>query len=390
MPFENSVGPIHGADRQRVGINAHLLSGEAGYRRAGIHQYIIQNLRHLPREVDGPEYILYTNHVEAEGHNQSALSIVHSCWPTERRLVRIAWEQLVWPIQAMRAKIDLLHSMAFVTPWWSPCPTVVTVYDLSFIQFPDRFPALQRWYLTSQTRRSCRQARRVIAISESGRQDVHQFFGVPLEQIDVVRPGVDSCYQPLPVADIAAFRRRENLPEKFVLHVGTLQPRKNLSVLLEAFAGLDRPDLQLVLVGGRGWLFDEIFQRVTRLGLQKRVRFAGYVPDQDLPLWYNAAALFVFPSLYEGFGMPVVEAMACGTPVIAANTSSIPEAAGEAAILFEPQDVTELAERMDAVLDDPALLTKMHEQGLLQAQQFSWQRAGRETAAVYRKALLQR
>jgi len=389
MPSENSVAPIHGANRYHVGINAHLLSGEAGYRRAGIHQYITQNLRHLPREADGPEYILYTRHSEAAWRNQPGLSTVQSRWPTERRLVRIAWEQLVWPIMAIRDKIDLLHSMAFVAPLWTPCPTVVTVYDLSFIHFPDRFPALQRWYLASQTRRSCRQARRVITISESSRQDVHRFFDVPLARIDVVQPGVDSYYRPVPAVDVVAFRQRENLPEKFVLHVGTLQPRKNLPVLLEAFATLGRPELQLLLVGGKGWQFDEIFQGITRLGIQEQVRLTGYVPDQELPLWYNAAALFVFPSLYEGFGMPVIEAMACGTPVIAANTSSIPEAAGKAAILFEPQDVTELAERMGTVLDDPELSNKMREKGLRQAQQFSWQRAGRETAAVYRKALLQ-
>jgi glycosyltransferase involved in cell wall biosynthesis len=277
--------------------------------------------------------------------------------------------------------------MAFVTPALSFCPTLATVYDLSFIHFPDRFPRWQRLYLLSQTRRSCRQARRVITISESSRQDVHRYFGVPLARIDVVWPGVDDIFRPLPKAEVAAFRRRGGLPERFILHVGTLQPRKNIPILLEALARLQEPHLSLVLVGSKGWLFDEIFNRVEELGLQERVLFRGYVPDKELPLWYNAASLFVFPSLYEGFGMPIVEAMACGTPVIAANTSSIPEATGEAALLFAPQDVAGLAEQLMALLNNGDMAMALRKLGLRQAQQFSWPRAGQETAAIYRRVL---
>ncbi len=373
--------------RPAVGINAHLLSGEAGYRRAGIHHYIAQVLRHLPQDLPGTlRPVVFTRYAE-DLIGVPGLAFVGSRWPTERRSVRILWEQLVWPWQAWRRRLDLLHSMAFVTPIIAPCPVIVTVYDLSFLHFPEQFPRLQRWYLTSQTGRSCRQARRVITISEASRQDVHRFFGVPLTQIVVVYPGVDGRYRPLPAPEIAAFRRREQLPERFVLHVGTLQPRKNIPVLLEAFAQLPDPDLHLVLAGGKGWLFEDIFRRVQRLGLEQRVRFTGYVADEDLPLWYNAAALFVFPSVYEGFGMPVVEAMACGTPVVASRSSSIPEAAGSAGLLFDPQNAAELAERMASVLNDPALSATMQQQGVAQAANFSWEQAGRDTAVLYRQVL---
>ncbi|MCA9874227.1 MAG: glycosyltransferase family 4 protein, partial [Anaerolineales bacterium] len=201
-----------------------------------------------------------------------------------------------------------------------------------------------------------------------------------------VYPGVDGRYHPLSAPETAAFRQQENLPERFVLHVGTLQPRKNISLLLDAFAQLNDPDLHLVLAGGKGWLFDEIFRRVQTLGLEKRVRFTGYVPDEDLPLWYNAAALFVFPSVYEGFGMPVVEAMACGLPVVASCSSSIPEATGDAGLLFDPHNAAELAERMASVLNDPALSARMRQQGITHAANFSWEQAGRQTAVVYRQA----
>lgn len=370
--------------KRRIGINAHLLSGEAGYRRAGIHQYMLQVLRHLPAH-EGLEYIVFTRHAADIGAGPG-FTAVSTAWPTEKRSARIAWEQLAWPLQARQHQVDLLHSMAFVTPVLASCPAVVTVYDLSFVHFPDRFPRRQRWYLTQQTRRSCRRARRIITISESGRQDVHRLFNVPLARIDVVYPGVDAMYRPYTAAAVERFRQEKG-HGRYLLHVGTLQPRKNIPLLLEAFAQLMAPHLKLVLIGGKGWLYDEIFARVQALGLAGRVHFTGYVADEELPLWYNAAELLVFPSVYEGFGMPVVEAMACGTPVVAARSSSIPEATGAAGLLFDPHDAVALKAQIAAVLHDPQLSAKMRAQGLAHASQFSWERAGRETAAVYRKAM---
>lgn len=366
----------------RIGINAHLLAAAPGYRRAGIHQYIYQILRHLPPQF---EYVAFTQYREPLGG--STLRALPSRWPTEQRLARILWEQVAWPLLAHQQRVDLLHSMAFALPAVLPAPAVVTVYDLSFMHYPRSFPTLQRWYLRWQTAQACRRARRVIVISQSGRQDVQHYFGVPPQRVDVITPGVDEVYvSPLPQA-VADFRRRRQLPERFVLHVGTLQPRKNIPLLLEAFARLPLPQVHLVLVGGKGWLYEEIFARVSQLGLQGRVHFAGYVPDAELPLWYGAAQLLVLPSLYEGFGLPLVEAMACGCPVLAANVSSLPEAVGEAGLLFAPQDVDELAERMTAVLQDEALRATMVAKGLAQARQFSWERAGVETTVSYQRAL---
>jgi glycosyltransferase involved in cell wall biosynthesis len=277
--------------------------------------------------------------------------------------------------------------MAFALPRLLPCPAVVTIYDLSFIHYPDSFPPRQQRYLKAVTADSCRRARRVIAISEAGRQDVHRVYGVPLERIDVVTPGVDEAYRPLPPDEVAAFRRRHDLPERFLLHVGTLQPRKNVPLLLDALARLGRDDVPLVLVGGKGWLYEAIFARVAELGLGERVRVAGYATDEELPLWYNAAAALVFPSLYEGFGLPIVEALACATPVVAARASSLPEAGGAAALYFDPGDAGELAACLGDVLDRPELSAQLRDAGPTQAARFSWGRAGQETAAVYDRAL---
>lgn len=370
----------------QIGLNAHLLSGQQSYRRAGIHTYIAQQLNHLPRDEQDLSLNVFTN-TTADLAPDIASKSIATKWSTKRRLIRIAWEQIALPLAARRSNLDLLHGMAFVTPRFAPCPTVVTVYDLSFIYFPDRYPLLQRMYLTSQTRRSCRSARHVVTISESGRQDVSRLFGIPLDRISVIHPGVNLGFFPRSENESADFRARQNLPAQYILHVGTLQPRKSIPTLIKAFSKLRRPDLELVLVGGRGWAYDEIFHLVRELDLEKQVRFTGYVSDGELPLWYNAAAVLVFPSVYEGFGLPVAEAMACGTPVVAANTSAIPEAAGAAARLFKAQDATALSEHIAAVLDDPDLTAKMREQGMLQARQFSWERAGQELVDIYRRVL---
>ena len=370
----------------KIGINAHLLSPVSGYRRAGIHQYIAQVLRNLPRLNGRSHYTIYTRDC-ASIEEREGFKVVSSSWPTEKRSVRILWEQVSWPIQIEQEQFDLLHSMAFVSPILHKIPTIVTVYDLSFVHFPDTFPALQRLYLHSQTARSVRSARRVITISEASRQDLHDFFEIPLDKIDVVLPGVDQVFRSVPADQVNAFREKQGITGRFILHVGTLQPRKNVPVLLEAFSLSRAKGTVLVLAGAKGWQYDEIFAMIKDLGLERRVHFTGYVADQELPLWYNAADALVFPSIYEGFGMPVLEAMACGTPVIAARTSSIPEAGGEAALYFEPQDAAALARHIDSVLDDDRLAKHMQQSGLEQAQKFSWEQAGIETSQVYARSL---
>lgn len=370
-----------------IGINAHLLSGQAGYRQAGIHHYIAQTLRHLPPHPD-LNYNIFTGSPPPFLH-QLGHQIIPSRWQTERPLARIAWEQTIWPLTAVRRRLSLLHSMAFVTPLIHTTPTIITIYDLSFLHYPQLFPPAQRLYLTTQTRRSAKWARRIITISQSSKRDVHQLLNIPLDKIDVVYPAVADHFQPLPPAQIAHFRHQKQLPPRFILHVGTLQPRKNLLILLAAMAQLP-PQLQhipLFLVGGKGWYYDEIIGRVQTLGLQNRVHFIGYAPETDLPFWYNTADLLVFPSLYEGFGLPIVQALACGTPTITANISAMPEAAGNAALLFHPHNPDQLAHRIQTVLENPHQAATMRQRGLTHAQTFSWQTAGTQTAAIYRKAL---
>jgi len=368
-----------------VAINAHLLSGRAWYRSAGVHQYIHHLLRHLGQADGSLRYTVLLG--EGTLPPDIALTSLRSRWPTSRAAVRVLWEQLAQPWTLRRIGAHLVHGPAFVGPLLAPCPVVITIHDLSFIRFPTLFRPAKRLYLTVLTRFSARRARRLIAVSTHTAAETTRLLGVPSERIDVVYHGVDPVFHPLPADEVAVFRQRRGLPERFVLCVGTLEPRKNQTRLVEAFARIHDGQVKLVLVGGKGWLYDELFTRVEALGLSKEIIFPGYVMNDELPLWYNAATILAYPSLYEGFGMPVLEAQACGTPVLTSNVSSLPEAAGDAASMVDPYDVEALAAELDRLLTDKLLRHELRKRGLAHASQFTWPLMAQETADVYRRAL---
>jgi glycosyltransferase involved in cell wall biosynthesis len=282
--------------------------------------------------------------------------------------------------------------MAFVAPVVSPCPTVVTVFDLSYLLFPNAFKAMNRLYLRWLVGLSARRARQVIVISESTRQDVIARLHVPAERVRTIPCGVDSSFRPLPAADVDAFRREKGLPQRFILFIGTIEPRKNVGRLAEAFADLvmsaprETADLHLVIAGGIGWMFDAILARIQDLPMRDRIHLPGYVPEEEKPLWYNAATCFCYPSLYEGFGLPPLEAMACGVPVIASDVSSLPEVVGDAGIMVPPTDTDALTDALHRVLFDAALRAELAQRGLARASRFSWAEAARQTVATYRLA----
>jgi len=280
--------------------------------------------------------------------------------------------------------------MAFVGPLASPCPLVVTIFDLSFLRYPQAF-RLGNWlYLRLFTRVSARRARRIIAISKHTKADITHWLGVPPERIEVVYCGVEERFHSLPAEEVLAFRRKKGLPEQFLLHVGTLEPRKNLSLLLRAYARLRAAGGNpppLILAGARGWMCEGLFSQVEELGLGDSVHFPGYVRPEELPLWYNAATCFVYPSLYEGFGLPPLEAMACGTPVLSSNAASLPEVVGDAGLLLDPVDEEAWAHELARVLSRPELQRELAERGLDRARRFNWRRAAEETVQVYRCAL---
>lgn len=381
------VSQAAGGVYHRVALNAHLLAGPASYRSAGIHHYIANLLPHLPAADPNLRYTVLVG----EGQpNLPGATIRRSAWPTARPLARIAWEQLAQPLALQRCHPDLLHSLAFVSPVLAVCPTVVTVYDLSFRLMPERFrqrPA-QRLYLSILTAHSCRRAQRVIAISESTKADVVRLLNISADKVDVACPGVDPTFRPWPPADIEAFRIRQGLPEKFILYLGTLEPRKNLASLIHAFQSLraraPASNLKLILAGAKGWLYHNLFRLVQELNLSDSVFFPGYIPAEALVGWYNAAAVFAYPSSYEGFGMPVLEALACGRPVVTSNVSSLPEAGGEVALSVSPTDREALTQALAQAL---ATSPEQRRRGPAYAARFTWAATAAHTVASYRRAL---
>ncbi len=372
-----------------ISLNAHLLSGQTGYRGAGINGYIAHLLHALPDADPLFHYTVMLGH-QAMIDEHRRFTLRRTPFSTVHPLRRILWEQMIQPFSLWRARPDLLHALAFVSPVLSRVPSVVTVYDLSFIHYPQVLSSSRRLYLRLFTRRSCEQARRVIAISQSTARDLTDSFGIPPQKIDVAVPGVSERFCPLPPEDIARFRQENGLPDRFLFFVGTLEPRKNLSMLLRAYAQLpagDRQAVHLVLAGGKGWMYDDIFRTMAELDLSDTVHLPGYLPADQLPLWYNAADAFVYPSIFEGFGLPVVEAMACGTPVLVSNVSSLPEAVGDAGRQLPPGDVSAWTEALAQVIHDAAWRDDFGERGRLWSRHFTWANTALQTVACYRKAL---
>ena len=379
----------------RIALNAQLLSFSSSYRQAGISRLIHATIQGLQAVDAENEYIVY---VGDRGIPDGYLTGDHwhaavSRLPTSNRVLRILWEQTVLPWSVVHTGADVLHAMAFVGPLVCPRPMVVTVYDLSFLLFPAAFNRLNRLYLSTMAPASVRKANRVIAISESTKRDLVRLTGVSAAHVDVVYPGLEPTIRRVDDASaLAAFRQRHNLPDHFVLFVGTLEPRKNAAALVRAYSLLRKSGAisqALVLAGGKGWRYDSVFAAIEESGVAQDIILPGYVSHDELPLWYSAADLFVYPSLYEGFGLPVLEAMACGTPVITSTASSLPEVAGEAGILVDPSDFGALADAMAQVLSSDSRRVDMCERGLARAATFTGERMARSTRDVYSRARAQ-
>ncbi|MGI8424271.1 MAG: glycosyltransferase family 4 protein [Chloroflexota bacterium] len=380
-----------------VGINAQKLFVSRDYRNAGISRYIQGITSRLPGVPGAERFRLYTNQELRTwpGVEGPRLRVLPASIPTTSPVIRILWEQIVLPTLVLRDHLDLLHCPLNVQPIASACPVVLTIHDLTFIRFPERFSRVKQRYLSVLTRYSARRARRILADSAATRDDVVAAFGIPADRVDVVYSACDPDFQPVDPGNrehadgLAAFRQRHGLPEHFVLYLATLEPRKNVDRLVHAYARLVKRGFQhaLVLAGGKGWGYETIYRAIEEHGLRDRVILPGYVSREEQPRWYTAADLFVYPSQYEGFGLPPLEAMACGVPVVTSNSSSLPEVVGSAGITVNVDDVEALADAMATVLADPAEAARLRLAGIRQAARFTWEAAAQACVHAYRRAL---
>ena len=363
----------------RVVVDARLVS----YQRAGIGTYLLSLLASL-REILGREQLLFlTSRKDPDVGSRLPDVATRALWtPPHHRL-----EQVALPLELAAVGGDVYHAPDFIPPFVRRVPAVVTIHDLAFLKWPELLTERSRRYY-GQVARAVRSAERVIAVSARTRADLIELVDAPARRIEVVYEAADERFRPVDAGSVASVLTRLGLPERYFLFVGTREPRKNLRRLLEAYAGVSEeagsPDL--VIAGRAGWLSEDLEGHAAFLGIERRAHFTGGVADGDLPALYSGATAFVLPSIYEGFGLPTLEAMACQTPVIASTGGSLPEIVGDAALLVDPFDVAALAGALRRVWRESALRQEMVERGCARARLFSWRRAAEETLDVYRRA----
>ena len=310
----------------------------------------------------------------------------------DNRLLRLWWEQAVLPRHMARNKLDVFHSPHYTIPLKCRIPTVTTFHDMTFFSHPEVHERSKVIFFQRMIRLAADRASAIIAVSESTKKDTVRFLGLPEDRIDVVYEGVDTdFYHPLGETDgLEPVRAKYGLEKDFILFVGTLEPRKNIAGVIEAFSKVVREakkEYNLVVAGTKGWNYQSVFELVQRLNIEQEVIFTGYVPEEELPRLFNAASVFVYPSFYEGFGIPPLEAMACGTPVVTSSISSLPEVVGDAGLLVDPNSSDAIADAILRILTDDGLRRELTKKGVERAKLFSWQKAADETLAIYRRVV---
>lgn len=362
---------------------------------AGIGRYVRELVRALAALDTATPYRLFV--AGATRQRLPALPGPNFTWRPTR--VTPLWFARLWyrlqlplPVESFTGRVRLFHATDFTLPPTLPgTRTLLTVHDLSFVRAPETTTPVLKAYLDAVVPRSVRRATHVLADSQATKDDLIALYGTPAEKITVLVGGVQPEFQPVTdPARRAAVRRRYGIPDHpYIFSVGTVQPRKNYARLIAALAALGPTyeDFHLVIAGGHGWLEGPIYQAVHDHGLEERVHFIGFAHDEDLPALYSEAVCLAYPSLYEGIGLPVLEAMACGTPVLTSAISSLPEVAGDAAILVDPYRVEAIAEGLRQLLGDATLRAELVARGLRQAARFTWEGAARQLLGIYRQML---
>ncbi len=368
----------------RIGIDARLTH----YTQGGIAQYTQRLIRALAALEPPHEFLILHSRKDQRNLAVAPLQRRIRCWtPAHHRFERLALALEIAPL-----RLDLLHSPDFIPPLDGRYRSVITVHDLAFLYYPQFLTSAARRYYNGQIAAAVARADAIIAVSETTRADLLQLLRVPPQKITVIPEAAGEQFRPVPPEEVARLRKERSLPKDYILFVGTIEPRKNISGLLRAYAHLRSllPDAPpLVVVGGRGWLDEEVFTLYEALNLGRWVIWYGPADPADLPPLYSGAAVLCLPSFYEGFGLPPLEAMACGTPVVVSNRSALPEVVGEAGLLVNPDDVGEIAEALRRVLTDSTLAADLRRRSLQRAAQFSWKEVARRTLAVYERVLEQ-
>ena len=373
-----------------IGIDAHAI----GARQGGNETYIRNLIVALARLDRQNQYTIYLANRAAASYWRDYFARDYSNFqvrmlPPPTPLVRAP---VALAVELRRRPVDLLH-VQYTAPPFCPAPVIATIHDLAFEHYPETFTRRGSWQMKLTVRRTARRAARIVTVSEFSRQDLIGTYRLPPEKVVVTYNGVEEQFSPETRDPDEAWkiRRQYGIEGEYLLALGSLQPRKNLQRLIRAYGKLRgaHPDIghRLVIAGRELWLTSEIYREVKREPWARDIIFTGYVPEEDLPALYRQASALVYPSIFEGFGLPPLEAMACGTPVVASNTGSLPEICGTAARLIDPYDVVSIEKGILDVIKDESLRARLREAGIGQAARYSWRAAAEQTLTLYQEAL---
>ncbi len=376
-----------------IGLNATCMHSRPGFRNTGVSVYARNLINALLAQRDGDhEYVVFCNS-DFDPDSLPALAgprVIFSPAPGDRPWLRTAWEQTGLPLAAAAAGVQVLHGLLNVSPLLAPCRQVVTVHDLTYLITPEAHPRRRRAWLALAGRWSLRRAAAVLVDSQSTGRDLISWQNANPDRLVVAYPGLDPALATAPAQEsLLRFRRQRNIPDRYLLYLGTIEPRKNLDRLIAAFARLVQRGYPgwLVIAGGAGWGNVNLQGLAEDAGVAARVLSPGYVPEAEKPLWYAAADGFVYPSAYEGFGLPVLEAMACGTAVAASDISSLPEVVGDAGLLFDPNNIDSMVAALEQICSNSQRIQSLRQKGLRRAREFTWAETARNARRAYAMAL---
>ena len=362
-------------------------------QRTGVGYYTLNLIKSLAKIDHHNSYVLFYSQFKKPKENTLLIykknfenKVIH----IPNRILNFLWRTTKYPsVETWVGKVDVFHSPNFELTPQKQGRSVLTIHDLCFLVYEKYAIKSARLHYGRRIKSYAQGADVIITVSENSKRDIINHLGIPPETIFVIPEGKDEKFKPQSDPEtISEIKNKYGLSRAFILHVGTLEPRKNLVGLIQAYhRSRARKEYQLVMAGRKGWMYKDIFKTVEKLGLTREVIFTGYVPEDDLPALYNASSLFVFPSLYEGFGLPPLEAMACGTPVVTSKVSSLPEVTGDAALLVDPFNIEEIKDSIDLVLSDQKLASSLRKKGLERATLLTWEKTAEKTIEVYRKVL---
>ncbi len=365
-----------------IGMNTRFIQTEI----SGIGKYVLNLMKKIP--YFGKNQYYFYEYNNAAILKPVEMENVHYIVPdmyAKSRIARIGWEQIYFSQRLKKDKIDIFHGPSFMLSIFKSCKSIITVHDLTFLHFPQGFNFSTKLYYYFFFRRSLNIADMIIADSYSTKKDLIEHYHIHPNKIQVIYLGVDDIFKRVTNKKIIQeVKQKYSLPDTYVLFVGLLSPRKNIRRVLRAFAQLNT-NHKFVIVGNKGWLYEPIFKLINDLNLKEKVIFTGYADAEDLPAIYSGAEALVFPSFYEGFGIPILEAMACGCPVITSNISSMPEVAGDAAIFVDPYSINEIKDAMITIILDKNKKQELIKKGYSQVKKFSWQKMAEETVNIYEK-----